>query len=118
MNFKQHYTEIVNTIDTNSEIALPKNINCIIFGYGTVGRNFANLAKRFEVNLVAFADNNCSGFCEIHKVPIISPQKIKDYSDDTFIFLGSKRPDFLQEMQEQLSSLGISNSRFIRAWMF
>ncbi|MCL1994633.1 MAG: FkbM family methyltransferase [Defluviitaleaceae bacterium] len=112
MNFKQHYTEIVNTIDTNKKMALLKNCNLIIFGYSTFGRNFAKTAKEINANLVAFLDNYFNGFCQTENVPIIKPEKINEY-DDTIIFLGTLSAQFQKEMREQLISLGINESRIV-----
>ena len=112
MSFKQHYTEIVSSMGASSQRSLPKNCNLIIFGYSNLGRNFAETIRDSSTTLIAFADNNCSGFCEVHNVPIINPEKIKEQcaTDDTIIVLGTLSTLFRKEMKDQLISLGISEN--------
>lgn len=116
LNFKENYSIIVDSLNKKVYEDLPQNINVIVFGYGTIGKIFVMNAKNFGFNIVAIVDNNIQlqrkSFCAVTGLPIISPEKIKSYTD-IYIQLATLDPEFQKEMKEQLLVLGIDENRIL-----
>lgn len=116
------------------DVLLDKTINhldtkIVIFGVGELGYAYAKKLSDGNLisKLVAFCDNDKSGYCEIYNVPIISLKELVNnpYFSDTFIVVAvmpayaptpTYTPAYSDEIYYQCVNLGIQSWRILRCF--
>lgn len=95
-----------------SDLAQKKEYKICIFGAGLLGRTFSRkLLETAGCNIDFFCDNNEMLFHHrIDGIMVISPEELKEMSDDVLIFISPSRQK-AEKIHKQLLCMGIDDNR-------